>query len=213
MVEAIRVAVIDDHPIFLVGLEKVLRRMKQLSLVASGGSAADAQRIADKDRPDLILLDLTMPGGGIEAARTITAAFPSIKIIVLSASNDDEHVAAALESGARGYLVKGASAAELLQAIQSVHAGEPYITPLIAARYMMQKVRRLNNGGGAPAQDPKLNHREQEILELVMEGMTNQQIAGHLKLSPTTIKNYMSHIFEKLQVHSRTQAMAAWRRK
>jgi DNA-binding NarL/FixJ family response regulator len=213
MSEAIRIAVIDDHPIFLEGVDRVLSSVQEVELVATGTSAADACRIAAELKPDLMLMDISMPGGGIEAVRAIATSHPSVKVIMLTASSDNEHIAAAIEGGAHGYLVKGMLTTELLHAIKVVQAGEPYITPDVSARFIVQKFRQKSPVSEAVRPQVKLNNRDQEILDLVMEGMTNQQIAKHLNLAQTTVRNRLSHIFEKLQVHSRTQAMAVWRRK
>ena len=211
MSDAIRVAAIDDHPIFLEGLDRVLRRLKEVTLVAKGASGADACRIASEFLPDIMLLDISMPGDGIEAAHAITKSQPSVKIIMLTASDDHERVAKAIEKGAHGYLLKGAVAAEIMQAIKLVHAGQPYITPAIAARFLMQKVRGQSQSPGE--QNAKLNDRERQILELVTDGLSNQEIAEKLNLAQPTIKNYLSRIFDKLNVRSRTQAIAVWNRK
>lgn len=210
MTETINVAAIDDHPIFLDGLDKVLLRVKGIHLVAKGVSAADALSIAAKYRPDVMLLDITMPGGGIEAARAIRAAQPDVKIITLTASDDSDMVAKAIDSGAHGYLLKGASADELLEAIETVHGGRPYITPSVSARILMQ---RYNDDTSAPSSGTTLTAREEEILELVAQGLSNQDIADKVGLALPTIKNALSRIFAKLQARSRTQAIAAWRRK
>ncbi len=208
MSEPIRVAVIDDHPIFLDGLERVLRRMKEVNLVAKGASAADALSIAAEHRPEIMLLDLTMPGGGFEAARAIRGAQPAIKIIVLTASDDHDKVATAIECGAQGFLTKGVVAAELLDAIKAVHRGQPYVTPAVSARFLMQRLR----GQAVPNSSAKFNRRETEVLDLVAQGLSNQDIAERLSLALPTIKNYLTRIFAKLRVHSRTQAIAAWKR-
>jgi two-component system, NarL family, nitrate/nitrite response regulator NarL len=131
---AIRVAAIDDHPFFLDGVRRALSRAIDLDLIAQGASAMDACRIATERQPDVMLLDIDIPGGGIEAARVIMTDCAPIKIIMLTASNHEEHVAAAIAAGAQGYLLKGTDAAELLNAIRQVHAGCFYVYPTDLAR-------------------------------------------------------------------------------
>lgn len=212
MSEQIRVAAVDDHPIFLGGLEKVLRRMRDIAFVAKGNSAEDACRIAREHHPDVMLIDVTMPGGGLNATRTIVSSNRAVKVIMLTASDDDEGVAEAISSGAHGYLLKGSVGSEILQAIKTVRSGQPYITPATSARMLMQQVK----GQGKPVNfgqgGSKINHREGEILDLLCEGLSNLEIARRLDLAEPTVKNYLSRIFDKMQVRSRTQAITVWMR-
>ena len=212
MSEAIRIAVIDDHPIFRGGLKRAFSRARDVKLVAEGASAADACRIAKEQQPDVMLLDVTMPGGGIEAARAIVASGSSVKTIMLTGSDDDEYVGAALAAGAQGYLLKGANAAELLEAVRTVHSGRPYVTPALSS-LLVRATRTQHLAGDAAVKTSNLNHREQQILEFAAQGLSNNEIAAKLGLAVPTIKNYMSHIFQKMQVRNRAEAVAVRLRK
>jgi DNA-binding NarL/FixJ family response regulator len=138
---AIRIAAIDDHPFFLDGVRRALSRAVDLDLIAQGGSATEARQIADERHPDIMLLDIDIPGGGIEAARAIMGSRAPVKIIMLTASNHEEHVAAAIAAGAQGYLLKGTDAAELLKAIRLVHAGCFYVYPATLAKDAPPRIR------------------------------------------------------------------------
>ena len=213
MSEAIRIAVIDDHPIFRGGLKWAISRARDVTVVGEGATAADACTIAKELRPDVMLLDITIPGGGIEAATAIVASGSSVKVIMLTGSDDDERVAASLAAGAQGYLLKGANAEELLEAVRVVHSGHPYVTPALSSRLLVRAVRALPLVGSAAAKGFGLNHREQQILELAAEGLSNSDIAARLGLAVPTVKNYMSHIFQKMHVRNRAEAVAVKFRK
>ncbi|WP_088346427.1 MULTISPECIES: response regulator transcription factor [Rhodomicrobium] len=205
MSETIRIAIVDDHPFFRDGVERALRKVQEIRLVAQGMSAADACQIAREQKPDIILLDITMPGGGIEAARRIVDSDVPVKIIMLTGSDDDEHVASALAAGASGYLLKGTNTAELMEAVRAVHHGRPYITPTLSSRLLAQRLRTQ------PAEAPpraKLNEREQQMLDYAAQGLTNGEIAARCNLALPTVKNCMSRIFQKLQVRNRAEAIA-----
>ncbi len=202
----IRVAVVDDHPIFREGAAYCIERSGGFEVVAHGGSADDAVRIAREIRPDLILLDINMPGNGIEATRAIALCHPQIKTIILTASESEDHVAAALEAGARGYIVKGVGVADLVRTIRAVHTGESYVSPGLAARLLTQMQKKRMQGKSEEAQ-PDLTAREDEILGHVSNGLTNKEIANHLNISEKTVKHYMTNIMQKLQVRNRVEAV------
>lgn len=183
-----------------------LERAGHFEVVAQGGSAEDALRIAKEHRPDLILLDINMPGNGIEAARQISATQPNVKCVILTASESEEHVAAALEAGARGYIVKGIGIADLVRTIRAVHCGESYVSPGLAARLLTQMQKKRANGKTEDAQ-PDLTLREEEILGHVSNGLTNKEIANRLNISEKTVKHYMTNIMQKLQVRNRVEAV------
>ncbi|MDX2159553.1 MAG: response regulator transcription factor [Hyphomicrobiaceae bacterium] len=205
----IKIALVDDHPFFRGGVRRALHKVKDVKLVAEGGTADDAGRIAVEHQPDVMLLDITMPGGGIAAAREIAKCSPRTRIVMLTGSDDDDKVAAALEAGAIGYVLKGADTAELLQAVRAVQSGQAFITPMLSSRLLLDSVRtrRAAEAEAAIAQG-SLNNREREILDLVTQGKTNSEIADTLNLALPTVKNYISRIFEKLQVRNRAEAIA-----
>jgi two-component system nitrate/nitrite response regulator NarL len=205
MSEIIRLAVIDDHPIFRSGLHRALSRVSDVRIVAEGASAEEACRIADGEEADVMLLDITMPGGGIEALRAIRAGDRPLKIIMLTGSDDDERVADTLAAGANGYLLKGISATELIDAVRTVYGGRPYITPALSSRMLIEKMRAQRSSERLEA---RLNRREQEVLEYAAKGLSNKDIAATMGLTLATVKNYMSRILQKLQVRSRSEAVA-----
>ena len=212
MADRIRIAVIDDHPLFREGAATTLRSDDEFEVVAEGASADDAIRIAQDELPDVILLDVSMPGGGIKAARAIARACPVVKMIMLTVSESEDHVAAALEAGARGYVLKGIRGPELVRTVRAIHEGETYVTPGLAARLLVQ----LRQAAPAPAvksEFSELTPREAQILDLVARGLTNKEIARDLALSEKTVKHYMTNVMQKLQVRNRVEAVMAMRAK
>jgi DNA-binding NarL/FixJ family response regulator len=208
MSEVIDIAIVDDHPFFRDGVERALRRAKDIRFVAQASSAAEARRIATEQRPNIMLLDIDLPGGGIEAVRAI-AEDTAVKVIMLTVSDDDEHVTNALAAGASGYLLKGADTAELLEAVRTVHLGQPYITPALSSRLLMRQLRSRSQSAADPkASRSELNFREQQILNHAARGLTNNDIAATLAIAVPTVKNYMSRIFQKMQVRNRAEAIA-----
>ncbi len=209
MSEVIRIAVVDDHPIFCAGLKRTFGRAKDMALVAMGGSASDAVQIAKLDQPDILLLDVTMPGCGITAAGVIKELRLPCKIIMLTGSDDDGHLAAAFAAGAHGYVLKGSTSAELINAVRTVHAGQPFVTPALSTRVL---VRAAYQGPSAPAKSVSydIKARERQILEFASQGLTNYDIAIRMGLALPTVRNYMSVIFEKMHVRNRAEAVAVW---
>jgi two-component system nitrate/nitrite response regulator NarL len=207
MPEPIRVGIVDDHPFFRDGVRRSLRRAREVSIVAEGASADDACRIARDEAPEILLLDVAIPGGGLAAAKAIAASHPEVRIVMLTGSDDEETVATALGAGAMGYVLKGAGLEELLEALRTVHEGRPYVTPALSSRLLVSALRG-HRGAEAARPEDGLSRREQEILDRAVEGMTNAEIAGDLGLATPTVKNYMSRIFEKLQVRNRSEAVA-----
>ena len=210
MDERITVAAVDDHPMFLEGLRRAVTQEPGISLVAEGYSASDACRIAEQIKPQILLLDIGIPGGGLQAARTIAARAPTVQVVMLTASDSDEHVAEAVAAGAKGYLVKGAGASEVIEAVRSVHGGTPYISTAVASRLLIQKVaaERSHQPGQRSNYLPRslLNVREQQIFDCASQGLTNKEIADKLGLTVRTVKRQMSIILQKLQVRSRLAA-------
>ena len=206
MSDKIQVVIVDDHPLFRDGVLQTLRAEPDFEVVGQTTTAAEAVRLAGELLPDVILLDITIPGGGLNAARMIAATSPVTKIIMLTASEAEEDVLTALKSGARGYILKGVSARELVKAVRDVHAGEAYVTPTLAASLLSEM-----KGGGLgprPAPNPldELTERESQILEQVASGLSNKEIAQQLFLSEKTVKHYMTNILQKLQVRNRVEA-------
>ena len=188
----------------------MLRRLPDVEWVAKGVNSEDACRIAAEVAPDVMLLDISMPGGGIEAAQNISASHPAVRIILLTACDNDELVTAGLAAGVSGYVVKGVASNELFDAIKSVHAGRPYVSPDLATRILINRLQKPKVAEcSPPASHVPLSAREREMLELLYQGLSNRQIAERLDLAVPTVKNQMSGIFRKIGVTSRTQAIAA----
>lgn len=202
----VRVAVIDDHPLFLEGLERAIKGLQDFELVASGRTAVEACRIVVQTRPDVLLLDIGIPGNGIEALRTITRIAPDVRVVMLTGSNDQEHVAEAMELGAKGYILKGVNGDGLLAALRTVLSGNVYLTP---GAGMAELVPCRDNAAARPLSMPSemLSPREQEILMLVSEGLTNNEISIKTKLPIRTVKYYLANIYLKLGARNRLEAM------
>jgi len=200
----IRVVLVDDHPMFREGVRFTLERTADIEVVgeAADGTAAVAA-VADT-APDVVVMDLAMPGtSGLEATRMIVEAAPDVAVLVLTMSEQDTALFAALRAGARGYLVKGAPGEEVVSAIRSVAAGHVLIGAPVAARTL--EVLTVPEPREQPDQDDDhgLTEREREVLGLLARGLTNQQIAGRLIISPITARNHVSNILMKLQLRSR----------
>ncbi len=204
--EALRILLVDDHPLVRNGLRALLASVPDMAVVGEASNGEEAIAQAAELQPDIILMDLHMPGlNGIEATRRIVQVHPHIGILVLTMLEDDASVFAAMRAGARGYLLKGADQADVLRAIGVAAHGEAIFSPPIARRLMqyfenMQPIL-------PPNVFPDLTEREREILGLIARGKSNAEIAGELVLSPKTVSNHVSNIFSKLQVVDRAQAV------
>lgn len=204
MTEKISLIVIDDHPLLLEGLTSTLDSVDDFEVVGQGSSYNDALNLAHEFIPDTILLDISMPGGGVEAARDIHEALPTIKLIMLTASEDEKDVMSALQSGATAYILKGVGGRELIDIIRRVSSGETFITPSLASNILSHSYNTEPSKKNTLLD--KLNERENSILSALERGLTNKQIADELFLSEKTIKHYMTNILQKLQVKNRVQA-------
>jgi DNA-binding NarL/FixJ family response regulator len=201
----IRIVVVDDHPLLREGVARSLAQSEEFTVVGEGASAADAVRLAAELHPDLILLDLSMPGGGLTAAREIAAAFPQVTIVVLTASEADDDILEALKAGAKGYVLKGVTSAALIEILTGAARGESYVSPALAAR-LLTEMRARRDVESAPDPLLRLTKREEEILRLVSDGLSNKEIGLRLDLQEKTVKHHMTSILGKLQVRNRTEA-------
>ena len=187
------------------GIVQALSREADIEIVAEGQSADEAVEIARKHLPDVMLVDINMPGGGLDALRRISESCPAVACIVITVREDEETVGRALRVGARGYVLKGISGRDLAKTIRSIHQGDVYITPSLATRLLM-----ANTGPAAAPPDHKrlddLTDREIQILRLIAKGMINKQIGVELDLSEKTVKHYVTNILQKLQVRNRVEA-------
>lgn len=206
MTAAITLAVVDDHPLFREGVIRSLTEMDGFSIVGEGSSKEDALRIATEHRPDILLLDISMPGGGLDAISLILGQMPDQKIVMLTVSEASDDVMAALKSGAKGYVLKGVGSRMLADIIRSIAAGDSYVAPTLSARL-------ISENGSAAQVNPfnALTDREREVLELASAGLSNKHIGLKLDLHEKTIKHHMTQIFAKLEVSNRTEAAMAFR--
>lgn len=199
---AIRVVVVDDHDMVRRGLGVFLRTFDDLEMIGEAADGDEALRVVERLRPDVVLMDLRMPGtDGIEATRLIGERYPDVRVIALTSFKDEKLVHDALQAGAIGYLLKNASVDELATAIRAAHAGRPTLAPE-ATEVLINQTRRPT-----PSQY-HLSERELEVLRHMVEGMTNRQIAASLSISRSTVKFHVSSILAKLGVSSRTEAVA-----
>jgi DNA-binding NarL/FixJ family response regulator len=202
----VRVLIVDDHPVFRFGLRTLLKADPYLQVVGEAMTGEEAIAQVALLSPDVVLMDLNLPGmNGIEAVQRILAKDSRVHILVLTMFDDDDSVFAAMRAGAHGYLLKGAEAAETLQAIQVVGSGEAIFSPTIAQRLMQYFGAPRPSSLSQPF--PDLTQREREVLALIARVYTNQAIAEQLVISPKTVRNHISSIFSKLQVTSRLEAI------
>ncbi len=201
----IRVLIADDHPLFRDGVHGLLDSLGATEVVGEAGSGAEAVAMARALTPDVVLMDVKMPGvNGIEATRAIVAENPRVAVLMVTMFEDDDTVFAAMRAGARGYILKGASQAELLHAISAVSGGGAVFGPGIAQRLL--GFFATARPAPAPLVFPELTEREREILAMIARGLTNPEIAAQLVLSLKTVQNHVSNIFGKLQIADRAQA-------
>jgi two-component system, NarL family, nitrate/nitrite response regulator NarL len=202
MNEQIRVLVVDDHPLFRQGVVHSLGTDPGLTVVGETASGEDALALARELMPDVVLLDISMPGwNGLVTAQKITTACPATTIVMLTVSEDKDKLFAAFKAGARAYVLKGVSARELTHVVRTAANGEVYVSPTLAAEMLVSLTQ-----GQAPDPLQELTAREREILGLIGAGMTNREIGERIFLSEKTIKHYVTNILQKLQVRSRVEA-------
>lgn len=207
--EPIRVLVVDDHALFRRGLEIVLKQEEDIQVVGEAGDGAEAVDKAADLLPDIVLMDVRMPKrGGIEACTAIKEVAPSAKIIMLTISDEEADLYEAIKAGATGYLLKEISTDEVATAIRAVADGQSQISPSMASKLLTEfksMIQRTDERRLVPA--PRLTDRELEVLKLVATGMNNRDIAKELFISENTVKNHVRNILEKLQLHSRMEAV------
>lgn len=202
MSDTIDILVVDDHPLFRQGVVHSLQMDPALRVVGETASGEEALALAQALLPEVVLLDISMPGwNGIVTAEKIAMACPATAIVMLTGSDDKDKLLSALKAGARGYVLKGVSARELADVVRAAVAGEVYVSPSIAAEMLVSLTQ-----GRAPDPLQELTEREREILALIGQGLTNREIGERIFLSEKTIKHYVTNILQKLQVRSRVEA-------
>ncbi|MCB0204907.1 MAG: response regulator transcription factor [Caldilineae bacterium] len=207
----IRLLIVDDHNLFRQGLIRILEDFPQLAMVGQAADGAEALAAVEAVQPDVVLMDLNMPVlSGPDAIRRLNASHPDIPVIILTVSERDEDLFDAIKAGARGYLLKNVGMADLIDAVQRVHAGEAIIAPSMATRLLdeFRKVAEQAPTQSLPAEAGDLSQREVEVLRLVSQGLPNREIAAALNLSEHTVKSHLANILDKLQLRSRAHAAA-----
>jgi DNA-binding NarL/FixJ family response regulator len=195
----IRVLLADDHTLVRVGIRGLLEKMAGIQVVAETGDGREALRLIEARRPDVVLMDITMPGlNGLEAAARVAKDFPNVRVIMLSVHANEEYVWQALRGGAAGYLVKAASPTELELAVTAVARGEMYLSPGVSKRVVQDYIRRV--AGEAGTLD-LLTPRQREILQMIAEGHTTKEVAARLNVSVKTVETHRAQLMERLDIH------------
>lgn len=195
--------VVDDHPLFREGVVTTLLESGYFDVVAQAGSKDQAIMFAEKHMPDLMLVDVSMPGGGIETAGELATRCPAIKVVMLTVSEQEHDVQAALRAQARGYVLKGVASSELISILRDIFKGDSYISPNLAVNILMRSQEKTKTN---TVEDFDLSEREQQILKKLATGLSNRDIANDICLSEKTVKHYMTNIMTKLHVSNRVQA-------
>lgn len=206
MSDKIHVVIADDHTLMREGLAGIISGNDDFEVVGQAGTMQEAVQLARDLLPDIILLDIDMPGGGLEAARIVAEECPVTRIVILTSSEEDDHLIGALKIGARAYVLKGVAARELLRILRAVSAGESYVPPMLAASLLLEMREAQSQQKQATSPLDELTPREREILESLAAGLSNKEIGEKLFLSEKTVKHYMTNILQKLQVRNRVEA-------
>jgi NarL family two-component system response regulator LiaR len=203
----VRVVLVDDHDLFRTGLRNLLDEQPEVEVVGEASSGHEALRLVGEEAPDVVVMDLNMPGmTGVEATRHIVRNAPLTRVVVLTISDEDQDVMDAILSGACGYLLKDASIGDLMAGIRAAAVGESLISPHIAGKVLMHVRATTAVPEAAATIRAELSDREIQVLKLIANGKDNANIAGELHISPKTVKNHISNILMKLQIDNRIQA-------
>ena len=209
--EPIRTLIVDDHALFRRGLEMVLDEEEDIELVGQASNGSEAVEKAGESLPDVVLMDIRMPrSSGIDACRAMKEVAPSAKIVMLTISDEEEDLFEAIRAGASGYLLKDLPLDEVAETVRAVHGGQSLINPSMAGKLLTEFATLAKRDGQERVQQvpaPRLTEREMQVLKLVARGMNNRDIAKELFISENTVKNHVRNILEKLQIHSRMEAV------
>ncbi len=206
MGEKIRVLLADDHAMVRRGIRQFLEEAGDIKVVAEAGDGAEAVRLVEASRPDVVVLDIRMPETtGVDATRQIKERFPKVRVLILTAYDDDPYVFALLQAGADGYILKTADSDELIRAVRTVYRGESALSPKIATKVVRQAMS--GRPEGAIKQVETLTDRELDVLRLAAQGLTNRQIGRELDISHRTVQGHLASIYGKLNANSRTEAV------
>ena len=210
-----RILLVDDQPLVRAGLSMALADLPDLTVAGEAGSGAEAIRLATELRPDVVVMDIRMPGtDGIEATRAITAAAPDVRVLILTTFDDEDNVYAALRAGASGFLVKDMALTDIITAIRVVAAGDALLAPSVTRRLIREFATRGQPTARTRAADrdrrlAEITEREREVLALVARGMSNSEIAAHLFIGPSTAKTHVAHLLTKLDARDRVHLVIA----
>jgi two-component system response regulator NreC len=198
-----KILLADDHAIFRAGLKLLLESQPDFSVIGEAASGQEAIGAVKELGPDLVLMDVTMPGiNGFEATRRIKAEYPKTQVLALTMHENEQYFFQMLHAGAAGYVIKGAPPEELIEAIRSVTQGQAYLSPALTRRLLDDYLDRVKEG--QPAEDP-LTEREREVLRLIAEGLTSKEIANRLAISPYTVERHRANAMAKLDLHNRAE--------
>lgn len=204
----IRVLLADDHAMFRRGIAQFIGQEADMEVVGEAEDGHQAVEMANRLRPDVAVLDIRMPGlSGVEATGQIAGALPDTRVLMLTVYDDEDFLFRSVQAGAFGYLLKEADVEDLLLAIRTVHAGEIFMYPSMAAKFMQDYVRRLQTGEGGDAYE-SLSGREREVLPMVADGSSTQEIAAALDISPYTVQTYRRRIMRKLNLQTRKELLS-----
>lgn len=201
------IIVVDDHAIFRMGVAQAIRAVGLFEIVGEGSSAADAIALATKLNPDVVLLDISMPGGGLDAARQIRQQLPDVKVVILTVSEEDHDVLNAVEAGVSGYILKGVSVDQLAHILGRVVEGETYVPPNLGIKLLNAlRVGDERPGEGIDKRMSSLSPRERLTLRFIAEGLSNREIAEAMGVQTKTVKFHVSNLFQKLGIRNRVEA-------
>jgi len=199
MMKLIRILLADDHALVRAGIRSLLKNMEGIEVIAEASDGREALRLVRAHRPDVVLMDIAMPGlNGLEAAARIAKKFPHVHVVILSMHVNEEYVLQALRAGAAGYMVKGANAAELEIAIRAVARSEMYLSPTVSKHVVTDYIQRIS---GEPTSVEVMTPRQREVLQLITEGYSTKKIAHTLKISVKTVETHRMQLMERLDIH------------